>query len=197
MFTTDSQSGISYFRPGSLQPLYMFELFGLTVALALYNGITLPIRLPKVLYTILSLLDMHNSCLDLGGKLQLQDLNDRWAHEVRSLQSILSYEVDDLEYSFPFEANGLRMSVQYPDTRFRSAKYEIQVLDMTLVDGGRPDITHCNPGDLNWPGWQVNSISGQAKDVTNETKAEYVQDYIYHLCYGSVAPQLHGFLKGF
>jgi hypothetical protein len=50
MFTTDPITGLSYFRPGSLQPLYMFELFGLLVALAAYNGITIPVRFPLALY---------------------------------------------------------------------------------------------------------------------------------------------------
>lgn len=35
MFTTDPQTGLSYFTAGSLQPLYMFELFGLLLALAI------------------------------------------------------------------------------------------------------------------------------------------------------------------
>ncbi|EME50119.1 hypothetical protein DOTSEDRAFT_41268 [Dothistroma septosporum NZE10] len=197
MLTTNSHSGISYFRPGSLQPLYMFEMFGLIVALALYNGITLPVRLPEVFYTILSRLNKSDSSLHLVGEFQLQDLNDTWADEVRSLQSILNDEVEDLEYSFPLEANGLRFSVQYPVARSEPARYELHISDIMLIDGGRPDASHCNPTYLEWPGWRLSGPSGEAEVVTAENKTRYVQDYIYHLCYGSVAPQLDAFLKGF
>lgn len=196
MFTTDAQNGISYFRAGSLQPLYMFELFGLIVALALYNGITLPVRLPRTLYTILVRLDSY-TCLDIVKTLQLQDLDDRWAHEVKSMRSILDNDIDGLEYSFPFEANGLRMSVQYPGKRFRDGNHEMQVFDMTLIDGGRPAVPHQDPSSFEWPGWRLSSVSGQAEDVEDGYKARYVQDYISHLLYDSVAPQLEAFLKGF
>ena len=99
MFTTDVITGLSYFRPGSLQPLYMFELFGLLVALALYNGITLPISFPLAFYKNL-----------LGFPCdELRDIQDGWPEIARSLQSRMTLFVSSLNancraVSFPSPA---------------------------------------------------------------------------------------------
>jgi len=41
---------MSWFQPGSLEPLYKFELLGLLTSLAVYNGLTLPFTFPRALY---------------------------------------------------------------------------------------------------------------------------------------------------
>ncbi|KAF2209381.1 hypothetical protein CERZMDRAFT_61493 [Cercospora zeae-maydis SCOH1-5] len=105
MFTSDPQTGFSYFRAGSLQPAYMFELFGLLVALAVYNGITLPIRLPLIFYCILC-----GSERDLMLREDpLHAIEDAWPAVTRSLQSLRTEYVEDLEFAFPLEANGIQV----------------------------------------------------------------------------------------
>lgn len=87
MFTTDDATALSYFRPGSLQPLYTFELVGMLFGLAIYNGITLPVNFPLALYRELTSRDQSAE----------PDISDRWPDVARSLQSILDEDVPDLE----------------------------------------------------------------------------------------------------
>jgi hypothetical protein len=49
-FTVDERTRMTWFQPGSLQPEWKFELTGLLMSLAVYNGLTLPITFPKALY---------------------------------------------------------------------------------------------------------------------------------------------------
>ncbi|KAF2860564.1 hypothetical protein K470DRAFT_198616, partial [Piedraia hortae CBS 480.64] len=42
-----------YFLPGSLEPLYKYEILGLAMALAVHNSITLPVDLPLAMYQII------------------------------------------------------------------------------------------------------------------------------------------------
>ena len=158
MFTTDPITGLSYFRPGSLQPLYMFELFGLLVALAAYNGIAIPVSFPLALYK--HLLDIPCT--------ELRDIQDGWPDIARSLQSIKGGAYEGLDYVFPLEANGLRMSINrsaIDRLREQSDEYtsgkrttlDLSVDEMSRIESG-PSAASTNPyqpSDHEWPGWTI------------------------------------------
>lgn len=158
MFTTDPITGLSYFRPGSLQPLYMFELFGLLVALAAYNGIAIPVSFPLALYK--HLLDLPCT--------ELQDIQDGWSEIARSLQSIKDGAYEGLDYVFPLEANGLRMSVNRSAMdrlrdqvdEYASGKrtsLDLSVDEMSRIESGASaaSTNPYQPSDHQWPGWSI------------------------------------------
>ncbi|KAI7090237.1 hypothetical protein KC356_g1734 [Hortaea werneckii] len=191
MFTTDLQSGLSYFRPGSLQPLYMFELLGLLMALAIYNGVTLPISFPKVFYKFLTDGAPKRPSDDREGGLPvlLQHLRDGWAAEARSLESLLKEDISDLEYSFPLEANGLRLAVHFQEGDSLSP-----ILSSVTDEKGRSVETMPM---LTWPGWKLLRPPQESGIVTAENKSRYVSEYAWWLTWASVEPQWKAFMSGF
>lgn len=169
MFNTDTTTGLSYFRPGSLQPLYMFELFGLLVALALYNGITIPVNFPRALYNHL----LGLQCTELN------DIQDGWPEIKRSLQSIKDGAYEGLDYEFPLEANGLRMSINKSGidrVRKQCDEYaagkrsvlDLEVDEMSRIDAPSGSTKEYRPSDHQWPGW---SIHAPASDAGTQSKA--------------------------
>lgn len=189
MFTAlDKTTSLSYFRPGSLQPLHMFELFGLLIGLAIYNGIALPISFPRAFYTMLRHLctsDEISPTTCSHDSLSLDILQEGWPVEARSLRSILATEDDShgLEYTFPMEANGLRLAVHLPE------------------DGCQLEVAEATPAlasdSISWPGWQVKLSDKEPAKLNEENKAHYVFDYIHWLILESVRPQWTAFLNGF
>lgn len=106
MFVTDDQSRMSWFQPGSYEPLYKFNLLGLLTSLAVYNGLTLPFTFPLALYR--KLLGLHNT---------LNDIFDGWPALAKGLEDLLSWEGEDVEdifvryFEFSVDIPGARWSV--------------------------------------------------------------------------------------
>ena len=211
MFMTDSTTGLSYFRAGSLQPLYMFELCGLLFALALYNGITLPVNFPLAFYLTLT--------RQLTRRLSI--IADGWPTIKKSLDHIMEGDVPGLENVFPLEANGLRLTVlghSIPDPINSLNQYRLPIIDVTPIvhheDGaGVPEPSQRAPQvgmtdntttalDIDsiskeWPGWHLVKAPGPPQELDDSTKSEYVLSYVAWLVVGSVVPQFTAFLKGF
>lgn len=102
MFTMDSRTRTSWFQPCSWEPLYKFELLGLLVSLAVYNGLTLPINFPIAFYQKL-----------LGLKVKhIDHIRDGWPDLARGLENLLKWDDGDVgdifmrTYEFSFEAFG-------------------------------------------------------------------------------------------
>ncbi|OJD17204.1 hypothetical protein AJ78_02697 [Emergomyces pasteurianus Ep9510] len=107
MFTMDMRTRISWFQPCSMEPLYKFELLGLLVSLAVYNGLTLPVTFPIALYK--KLLGLRVKTLD--------DIRVGWPELAKGLGELLSWDDGDVgdifmrTYEFSFEAFGNFMTV--------------------------------------------------------------------------------------
>lgn len=216
MFTTEAITGLSYFRPGSLQPLYMFELFGLLVALALYNGITIPVSFPLAFYKVL----LGLPCDDL------RDINDGWPEIARSLQSIKEGAYEGLDYAFSLEANGLRLSIDHATLetiRSQTKEYasgkcftlDLQASEMSRIDSAETVSSSSTnpylPTDQQWPGWKIHAptapkdeeshntteTSATTTPLTSSNIASYTTDYTHWLHTLSVQPQQSAFLHGF
>lgn len=194
MFTTDSSTGLSYFRPGSLQPLHMYELLGLLVSLALFNGITLPINLPWAFYAHMRGTINPPEFPDLGPPA----IKDGWPVVANSLYSILHEHVEDLDFTLPLEANGLRLTVLLPSCQSiqKGQRRELKVVSSVSSSGKPIDIENISES---WPGWKLVKTTEQddIMDVTPENQRAYVRDYAQFLCYGSIAPQCDAFFRGF
>lgn len=205
--TADPSNGLSYFRPGSLQPLHMFELCGLLFGLALYNGITLPISLPTSFYGIL-----------LGCNCQTPiDIRDGWPDVSNTLRGILEGEIPGLEFEYPVEMNGLRLTVNETRCNASLEKAELHVADATRIvhhlDAGETPLPverqFVNTQKLSlgkeeiegiagaWPGWHVVASGLTSPEVNEQNKDRYVLQYLRWLTLGCVIPQWHAFKKGF
>ena len=89
-FKSDPVNHMTWFQPGSFEPLYKFELLGLLVSLAIYNGITLPITFPIALYK--KLLGCQTDCLE--------DIEDGWPDLAKGLRALRDWTDGDVEDVF-------------------------------------------------------------------------------------------------
>ncbi|KAK6003157.1 hypothetical protein QM012_001002 [Aureobasidium pullulans] len=109
LFSIDPQTRLAWFQPATMVPLYKYQLFGLLIALAIYNGITLPVSFPLVFYKKL-LFQIPSEA----------DLAEGWPSLARSLQHLQmhkgSVEEDfSRDYVYSLDANGLNLDVSMDD----------------------------------------------------------------------------------
>lgn len=185
----------------------MFELCGLLIALAIYNGISIPVNFPDAFYNMLC-----------GEDQSLDSIRDAWPVVERSLREIRASSSENLsiDESFPLEANGLRLSVGLSEelSMIKEERLELPVYSATPIayqqdrmndhattaESDQPhsvEIDISNIADA-WPGWRLRKALEPPAEVTSsDERAEYVQNYVYWLTVGSVKPQWVAFLKGF
>ncbi|KAI1429864.1 hypothetical protein F5Y12DRAFT_709868 [Xylaria sp. FL1777] len=173
-FTIDDRTRMTWFQPGSLQPDWKFELIGLLVSLAVYNGITLPVTFPKALYHKL-----------LGEPItELHHIADGWPEHANGLTKLLEWNENDgtvedifvLTYEFSTTMLGQPVSRQMDSSQ----------RELWPQPSLRPDVKPLsadNPTD--------------APPVTGDNRSAYVSDYIRYLTDVSVAPQFDAFARGF
>ncbi|PYH45027.1 HECT domain protein [Aspergillus saccharolyticus JOP 1030-1] len=227
MFTLDGRTRNSWFQPCSLEPLYKFELLGLLMSLAVYNGLTLPVNFPTAFYRKL-----------LGLKVkQLDHIQDGWPELVRGLEGLLAWDEGDVgdiflrTYEFSYEAFGNVETVDMqkidkdapwptpflplrpPLTGTRSLGYsppwsEVRHYtdhvnlsppsSMAAETAGSYRDTAKSVGPL--PAAAAQSPTPPAEEaclVTNANRGQFVKDYIFWLTDKSVRPQFEAFAKGF
>ncbi|KAI5199560.1 hypothetical protein E4T39_06156 [Aureobasidium subglaciale] len=105
LFSIDPQTRLAWFQPATMIPLYKYQIVGLLFALAIYNGITLPVSLPLAFYKKL-LFQQPNEA----------DFREGWPNLAESLRFLQTYQgsvEDDLarDYVYSFDANGLNLDV--------------------------------------------------------------------------------------
>lgn len=83
MFSYIEESRCVWLNSSSLESEKEFELVGILLGLAIYNGIILDVHFPLVIYKKLQ-----------GGKVGLQDLMNIQPSLVKSLQELLEFEGD-------------------------------------------------------------------------------------------------------
>jgi len=160
---------MTWFQPGSPEPLWKFELIGLIISLAVYNGLTLPVTFPRALYQ--KLLDEEVS--------ELHHIADGWPDLANGLTSLLEWDekdglVEDIfarTYEFSVSQFGLPVSLEMGTAK---TPHWPQFADLT---------TSTNPID--------------APMVTNANRNSYVSDYIRFLTDVSIRPQFDAFKAGF
>jgi hypothetical protein len=198
MFTIDPSTRMTWFQPASLEPLYRFELIGLLISLAIYNGVTLPVTFPNALYRRL-----------LGLKVcSIKHIEDGWGDLVKGFKTMLEWNDGDVRdvfmrtYEFSFNAHGQVYNVNMetvgreepwsPRTtaetksRREEEKEDAQTMANSSIksDGiasaGTPEPKPVSP-----------------RLVSNKTRARYIDDYIYWLTDKSIKPQYEAFARGF
>ncbi|KAK3645780.1 hypothetical protein LTR56_008967 [Elasticomyces elasticus] len=213
LFTTDSDTVLSYFRVGSLQPLHHFEMLGVLFGLAVHNGIILPVSFPAVFYKLL----LGKESID-GGHLGPADLADGWPGQYGSLIQFSDDPdaTDWAEFQFGMEANGVRLYARepaiYDDTPdepvngVRSYAREPAMYDDTS-DPVILEVMHASSAEtgaevlvdsLSWPGFKFKEGDrATVVPVVAATKERYLTAYVEWIVVNSVVPQLKAFRHGF
>ncbi|CAI7667859.1 hypothetical protein N7533_005173 [Penicillium manginii] len=222
MFTMDSRHRISWFRPRSLEPLYKFELLGLLMSIAVYNGLTLPINFPVAFYRKL-----------LGLKVKHRDhIRDGWPELSQGLDMLLNWKDGDVgdvfmrTYEFSFEAvdhietvdmHKVDRDTMWPlpgglstpttpagDHKTCSSQTgnagiasppSSTVTEAAPTHSASDDIVNSMPGSLSLR--SPTPPVEEAALVTNENRHQFVKDYIFWLTNKSIRPQFEAFLRGF
>ncbi|KAH6679050.1 HECT-domain-containing protein-like protein [Halenospora varia] len=167
-FTIDSRTKMAWFQPGSPEPLWKFELIGMIISLAVYNGLTLPVTFPKALYR--KLVDQEVT--------ELHHIADGWPDLANGLTSLLEWD----------EKEGLVEDVFTRTYEFSIEQFGGQPLSCEMSkDAQWPQ----------WSDASSSSNPTDAPMVTNENRNNYVSDYIRWLTDVSVRPQFSAFKKGF
>lgn len=188
-FTTDERNRMTWFQPGSIESEWKFELVGLLISLAVYNGLTLPVTFPKALYRKL-----------LGEPVtELHHIEDGWPELANGLNQLLEWNED----------NGL-----VDDIFARTYEFSVSIYNEPISREMHSTTPGTQPDPEEWPQFpkypgQPNkgegpSSSSMAADnppdapmVTNSNRNAYVSDYIRYLTDVSVRPQYEAFARGF
>lgn len=119
MFTMDTKTQMTWFQPGSLEPLWKFRMLGVLFSLAIYNGITLPVTFPLVFYNLMlnsrfKFLDDHTS---------IDYIRDGWPDLAKSFDELLRWEdgsVADVfmrDYAFSFDVFGHKVDIDMTEPK--------------------------------------------------------------------------------
>lgn len=203
-FTVDERTRMTWFQPGSLQPEWKFELVGLLLSLAVYNGLTLPITFPKAFYQKL-----------LGEPVtELHHIADGWPDLANGLTTLLEWnerdgsveDVFSLTYEFSASMFGQPVSRQMQPPAIAAAAEPGWDNGGEVVEGENNDDEYVEDGNSGWPqlagcppGAEPPSASNprDAPSVTGDNRNAYVSDYIRYLTTVSVAPQFEALARGF
>lgn len=194
---------MSWFKPGSLEPQYKYELLGLFASLAIYNGVTLPFNFPKVLYRKL-----------LGLPSRLEDLADGWPQLTKGLEDLRDYEGDVeqifmREYVFSMDVFGRTVDLDMWNGRDRATEGSpIQsstnignknsnsgAQKATKAAGTEESVTGMDDISTDKP--SIDPTTTTPPMVTNANRHEYISDYINHLIHISISSQYDHFTRGF
>ncbi|EED23117.1 HECT domain protein [Talaromyces stipitatus ATCC 10500] len=223
MFTVDPTTRMTWFQPCSPESLDHFELVGILMSLAVYNGLTLPVTFPLAFYRKL---------LDLKIKLT-EDIRDGWPDLAKGLESLLTWSEGDVgdvfvrSYEFSFEAFGSVRTVNMEQIE-RDAEWPIlervpsrerrrsSVSNYSVEVQGHKDSGEVSEGhvDSDIGSFKTGILKGadyntalntfpiqedieEASLVTNENREQYVKDYIFWLTDKSIRPQYEAFARGF
>lgn len=172
VFTVDSTTKMTWFQPGSPEPLWKFELIGTIVSLAVYNGLTLPITFPKAFYR------------KLQGKsnTELHHISDGWPELTKGLTELLEWD----------ESGGAVEDIFCRTYEFSQFQFGKAVSRDMSASSQWPKFSDVNVGD-----YRKDFSETEASLVTNENRNSYVSDYINWLTNVSIQPQFEAFKKGF
>jgi len=213
MFTTDDTTRMTWFQPGSLEPLYKYEALGVLMSLAVFNGVTIPITMPLAFYRKI-----------LGLKVKrIEHIRDGWPEIANSFEQLLKWDEGDVAdvigrtYEFAYEAYGSHVNIDISKKSAERYSQGIKTRPSTTSSQSceaEADLTHGVKYLGKFASLEVNGTadesersstdssvsSGPAQEaplVDNNNRENYVKDYIKHLTDITIAPQFTAFLRGF
>ena len=225
-FTNDPVTRMSWFQVRSFEPLYKYELLGIVVSLAVYNGLTLPFTFPLALYMKL----LHHE------PDHLEDIADGWPELTKGLAALRDWEDGDVEdvflrdYVFSTDVFGQTLNIDMSEqSRQRQENFQRMSASFEAISNQpplRPEpngtgndlIENYNHSKTPSNEDQQYSSSGAGLDaepipvsstsspfrpsptppaVTNANRDQYIRDYIHHLTDASIRSQYKAFANGF
>ncbi|KAI9708638.1 MAG: hypothetical protein M1820_003856 [Bogoriella megaspora] len=220
MFTIDERSKMSWFRPLPHEPTHRFQLLGLLVSLAVYNGFVLPFSFPEVFYSRL-----------LGYRARnIPHIADGWPELAKGFQALLEWnepgtDVQDVfarDYIFTVEAEGEMIDVQmdkflanygwpYISVSEEALSYTLNPsiqhpswrspMQVVKKDPNEPDQIEINVQFGDNPNEKGYTLKDNPKSepipVTNANREAFVRDYIHWLTDRSIDPEWKAFKTGF
>ncbi|RUP14759.1 hypothetical protein BC936DRAFT_139636 [Jimgerdemannia flammicorona] len=185
MFVSDEETRVTWLQGGYLEEegtperemeeataRRQYEMAGVVMGLAIYNGVILGIQFPKVMWKVLTMTseeDLQKAAadrVDAGSKFpslfSLEDLEEGWPALGRGLRQMLEWKQEDGDVADVFCRNF-------------EISYEVfgkGVVNIPLCEGGS-DIP-----------------------VTNENRHEYVRQYCHHFMYLGIKDRLLAFRRG-
>lgn len=123
MWDTDERTRMAWFSVCTVEPVHKYELLGLLVGLAVYNGVTLPVAFPKTMYMKLLGETPH----------EIKDIRDGWPELAKGLTELLEWDGDVADvfvrtYEFSYEAFG---HVKHVDM-LKAAEKGMEFLEETI-----------------------------------------------------------------
>ena len=218
---------MSWFQPLSLEPLYKFELIGMLTGLAVYNGLTLPVTFPLALYSHLmgkavkSISAIEDGWPELAkGLLTLSRWDDGDVADVFMRTYTFSVDVFGSTVDFDMDAWQKRRQKRSKRSQEPSVAVDHRNLSKAPQHGHRvveetdpADQISANPFRPSNPSSYMDNAFGDSCNtqacsdavdndastpmVTNANRNRYIEDYVRHLTYTSVAPQINAFATGF
>ncbi|KAI9151979.1 Ubiquitin-protein ligase E3A [Paramyrothecium foliicola] len=171
-FTVDERTRMAWFAPSSIVESWKFELVGLLISLAVYNGLTLPVTFPRALYRKL-----------LGQPVcELHHIADGWPDLASGLTTLVEWDERDGQVedvfarTYEFSVSALGKNINSQMSRGDEDTWPQNILDS---QGN-------SPPDLD-----------EAPLVTSENRDDYVSDYVRYLTDVSVRRQFLAFEQGF
>jgi len=161
---------MAWFDPSSTEELFKYELAGLLVALATYNGHHIAVNFPCVLYH--KLLGRHSF-----DEYALSFLADGWPDLHGSLSNLLSYDGDvehdfSASYAFSFQSFGQQVEVDMTKIQRNDARSIQSIIE--------------NQGSQN-----------AIPAIVKENREQFVKDYVFWLTDKAVRLQYEAFAHGF
>ncbi|KAK3401995.1 hypothetical protein B0T20DRAFT_127882 [Sordaria brevicollis] len=200
-FTVDERTKMTWFQPGSVVEEWKFELIGLLMSLALYNGLTLPVTFPRALYAKL-----------LGEPVtDLDHIADGWPDLVSGLTMLLDWDekemggsVEDVfarTYEFSVDSFGEQvtklMTPPPPPISSRSGKSAAQTDAFSREEPWPQFSTAYRRLSDASSSASATPTEDEAPLVTAENREQFVSDYIRYLTDVSIRPQFEAFARGF
>ncbi|KAK0739088.1 hypothetical protein B0T21DRAFT_361915 [Apiosordaria backusii] len=193
-FTVDERSRMAWFVPGSLEDEWRFELIGLLVSLAVYNGLTLPVTFPKALYRKL-----------LGKPVnKLRHIADGWPDIASSLTEIEQWDdngskgkLEDLCITYDFSTSAFGQHVIREMKPSASGGDDESDWDHSPSEDDWPQFSKTAAHASYHPAPHEHNPEEESKPVTIHNRDEYIADYIRYLTTVSVRPQFEAFARGF
>lgn len=176
-FTIDERTHMAWFAPGSLVELWRYEMMGLLVSLAVFNGLTLPVTFPRAFYRKLLGLPI----------VDLSHIEDGWPALASGLDSLLDWDEDDGKIEDIF-ARTYEFSVYTYGSHVTR--------EMTKYDSSWPQMSK-EDSDANPTDKDEDEDKDEVRLVTGGNRRSYVRDYIRYLTDVSIRPQFEAFQKGF
>ena len=201
---------MSWFRPLSLEQDHKFELIGLLFGLAVYNGLTLPVNFPLILYRML----MYPTYVAE----EIADIEDGWPQLAKGLKAMLAWTDGDVadvfsrDYSFSIDVFGQKVNLAMPRPRVSKPAAKADGKDLsqdseTTDETRTAEVRHTGSAEDGEVSSTTHSpLAGEGTGsngfhdtplVTNETRQQYVKHYVTYLTLLSVEPQLQAFRNGF